>query len=163
MFLILSYGNSLRQDDGAGLAVGSILESIWQERGTPVRLLALHQLTPDIAVAVSEPEVSAVVFADTRVASHPSDIHVEVRRIAASDIAGPLGHHMTPGVLLAIAAHLYDKEPPAWLVTVPGIAFDHGEEFSPLTREALTRAEAFFRTLQDDWPLSAESLELPQH
>ncbi|MCE5243447.1 MAG: hypothetical protein LLF99_09635 [Desulfobacteraceae bacterium] len=161
MFLILSYGNSLRQDDGAGLAVGSILESIWQERGVPVHLLALHQLTPDIAVPVSEPQVSAVLFADTRVAAGPSDIHVQVRRIAASDIAGPLGHHMTPGVLLAISAHLYGKEPPAWLVTVPGIAFDHGEDFSALTREALTRAEAFFRTLPDDWPLTAQTPELP--
>ena len=81
LFLILSYGNSLRRDDGAGLALGSILERIWLERDVPAQNLALHQLTPDVAESIAADSVSAVLFVDTRIASSPR------RRISTSGCA----------------------------------------------------------------------------
>ena len=53
-----------------------------------------------------------------------------------------LGHHFMPGVLLTYAKALYavDPLPPAWLVTMPGVAFGYGERISEATQMALQQA-----------------------
>ena len=73
MILIISYGNSLRRDDGAGLALGEILEKALQSRGRLVKRIALHQLDPETSLCVAEQGVSSVVFVDTRVVAGSED------------------------------------------------------------------------------------------
>ena len=53
-----------------------------------------------------------------------------------------MGHHFMPGVLLTYAKALYaaDPLPPAWLVTVPGVAFGYGERISDATQMAIQSA-----------------------
>ena len=49
---------------------------------------------------------------------------------------------VSPALLLRMAAQLFGHAPAAWLVTVPGWDFDHGEALSPSTRAQLARAAA---------------------
>ena len=108
----------------------------------------VQQLAPELALEIAEPGVSAVVFVDTR-ADTPGDVEVgavegvTVTPLAPPDAATPsLGHHFQPDVLLAYAALLLEgrQAPPAWLVTVPGMAFGHGEGLSQTASAAIEAA-----------------------
>ena len=148
MILLIAYGNPLRQDDGAGLRLAELMVRCWQEQSTPLRHLTVQQLAPELALEIAEPGVSAVVFVDTRAVT-PGDVEagavegVAVTPLAPPDAATPsLGHHFQPDVLLAYAALLLEgrQTPPAWLVTVPGTAFDHGEGLSQTASAAIETA-----------------------
>ena len=135
MILLIAYGNPLRRDDGAGLRLAERMAGYWQSAGTPLRHLAVHQLTPELAVEIAEPAILAVVFADAR-AEPPGGLAagVTVTALGSAGVAGSpsLGHHTEPDVLLAYASLLLDGRPapPAWLVTTPGVDFAHGEGLS---------------------------------
>jgi Ni,Fe-hydrogenase maturation factor len=46
--LVIAYGNPLRRDDGAGVALAKKLVRYWQKRGITARLLVVTQLTPEL-------------------------------------------------------------------------------------------------------------------
>ncbi len=143
MILLIAYGNPLRQDDGAGLVLAEKLEQAWQSLGREVRRVAVHQLTPELAVEVVQPDIEAVVFVDARVADEPSaDPAVEVVPLPPAVLAAPVvGHHLDPIVVRAYAGVLTDEPlPPFWLITVPGTAFGHGQGLSRRAQEAIERA-----------------------
>ena len=141
MILIIGYGNSLRQDDGAGLILANKLAQACRKRDLPVRCITTHQLMPELAPTIAAEEISAVVFVDTRVVlPSETDVAVQIRTLAANTSSPSLGHHLTPETLLLYAQLLYNRHPAAWLVTVPGISFDHGEALSELTKNALATA-----------------------
>lgn len=138
MILLIGYGNDLRRDDGAGLVLAEIIERAWQIRGVAVKRLAVHQLMPELAVDIAGPEVSAVVFVDTRAAAADEvSPDVQVQPVPAGPSSPSLGHHLDPAALLTYAGHLYGRRPPAWLVTVPGTDFSYGEGLSRPVQEAL--------------------------
>jgi hydrogenase maturation protease len=142
MILLIAYGNPLRQDDGAGLRLAERMAERWRSIGAPVRHVAVQQLAPELAVEIATPEVTAVVFVDTRAAAGLAGT-VEITPLAPPELATPsLGHHFQPDVLLAYAALLLEGRPPppAWLATVPGVAFDHGEGLSPIASAAIEAA-----------------------
>jgi len=142
MILLIAYGNPLRQDDGAGLRLAERMAGRWQAMGAPVRHLAVQQLAPELALEIAVPDVTALVFVDTRAAAGLAGA-VEITPLAPPDAATPsLGHHFQPGVLLAYAALLLEgrQAPPARLVTVPGVAFDHGEGLSQTASAAIEAA-----------------------
>jgi hydrogenase maturation protease len=154
VILIIAYGNSLRRDDGAGLILAQILEEALRERGLDVKRIAVHQLTPDLALSVAADNIAAVVFVDTRVAP-PGEGHMELQlcRIGSEHRSPSLGHHLDPSLVLTYARLLYDKSPPAWLVTVPGVDFDHGEGLSEAAQRALETLPALLHKLPFEWPL----------
>ena len=141
MILIIGYGNSLRQDDGAGLILANTLAQACRTRDLSARCITTHQLTPELAPTIAAKEISAVVFVDTRVVL-PSEIEptVQMRSLTATGSSSRLGHHFTPETLLLYVQLLFDKQPAAWLLTVPGTAFNHGESLSKLTKTALNTA-----------------------
>jgi hydrogenase maturation protease len=144
MILLIAYGNPLRQDDGAGLRLAERMAGCWLAMGALVRHLAVQQLAPELALEIAALEVTAVVFVDTRAAAGLAGA-VEITPLAPPNAATPsLGHHLQPDVLLAYAALLLDGRPapPAWLVTVPGVAFDHGEGLSHTASAAIEAAFA---------------------
>lgn len=144
MILLIAYGNSLRQDDGAGLRLAERMAGYCQAMGALVRHLAVQQLAPELALEIAAPEVTAVVFVDTRAATELAGV-VQIAPLAPPEAATPsLGHHFQPGVLLAYAALLLEGRPapPAWLVTVPGVAFEHGEGLSQTASAAIEAAMA---------------------
>jgi hydrogenase maturation protease len=143
LILIIAYGNSLRQDDGAGLVLGCQLAQLWQGQDMAVRLVEVHQLMPELAAEIAQVDVTMVVFVDTRVVDPASDdLTLQLSAVLQADPSPGLGHHLDPGVLLLYASLLYGHRPPAWLVTVPGVAFDHGEGLSPVSQAALSAAPA---------------------
>lgn len=141
MILILACGNSLRSDDGAGLVLAQKLERRWQAQARPVKRLAVHQLTPELAVELAPEAVQAVVFVDTRL-TQPGEANqsVQIEAVTAGASAR-LGHHLTPATLLSYAELLYQARVNAWQVTVPGINFDHGESLSEVASRALAEVE----------------------
>lgn len=137
--LVIGYGNTLRRDDGAGVELAQRLVMYGRAQGWPMSLLLITQLAPELAVEIAEQSVEAVVFVDTaavRVTVEEDEIieeapAIEVRRIMLDESSPSLGHHLDPAALLTYVNLLYERDVPAWMVTVPGSDFDHGEGFSP--------------------------------
>ncbi|WP_298440124.1 hydrogenase maturation protease [Geobacter sp.] len=144
MVLLIGYGNVLRRDDGAGVALAGIVA---RGAGSEVRVIETQQLLPELAAELAAPGVTGAIFCDARPAGPPDGEPVRLSRIAPAFGGSSLGHHLDPEALLALAEHLYGAAPPAWLVTVAGHDFGHGEGFSPEVRDALATAEEMVRAL----------------
>jgi hydrogenase maturation protease len=141
MILIIGYGNSLRGDDGAGLLLAERLEQAWQAHQIAVERLAVQQLMPELAWDIAREAVEAVLFVDTRVvAPGETEPGLQISLVEAPVLSPSLGHHLDPAVLLTYARLLYGKTLPAWLVTVPGVDFEHGETLSQTAQQALDTA-----------------------
>jgi hydrogenase maturation protease len=148
MILLITYGNPLRMDDGAGLRLAERMAEHWQAMSAPVRHVAVQQLTPELALEIADPGVTTVVFVDTKAVA-PGDEGTGAREaVAVTPLAAPaasspsIGHHFQPDVLLAYAAPLLEDRPapPAWLVTTPGVDFAHGEGLSQTASAAIEAA-----------------------
>lgn len=139
MVLILAYGNSLRRDDGAGFVLADKVQRLLTNAGALVKRIDSHQLMPELSLDIAEDNISSVIFIDTRAVKDPSDnLRIGSHRIKSADGDRPgMGHHLNASALLTYTRYLFKKEPPAWLLTAPGVDFDHGEEFSEVTKKAL--------------------------
>lgn len=154
--LLIGIGNPLRGDDGAGWVLARRLAEQVQARAQPVSLLrtAVHlrlvqQLTPELAAELAELAPALVIFAD---AAAPTAAPAAADAVAAT-IADPAGsaaaaltmlrresgaqglawggsHALGPAQLLEISRLLYNFDCEAWLLTVIGAAFGHGEGLS---------------------------------
>jgi hydrogenase maturation protease len=143
VILLIGYGNDLRRDDGAGLILAEILEQAWQSQRVAVKRLSVHQLMPELAAEIAQPEVTAAVFVDARViAPEEVDPRVQMQPLRVEAQSPSLGHHLDPATLLIYAEWLYGWRPPAWLVTVPATDFGYGEGLSQSTQQALAEAQA---------------------
>lgn len=141
MILIISYGNSLRQDDGAGHLLAEQIEQTCRTLHLPARRIAVQQLVPELALDIAQSNIEAVIFADTRaVPLYETNPQVQVEPLATHSFSPSVGHHLLPEVVLFYAYRLYDQQPPAWLVTVPGVCFDHSETLSQVSQQALATA-----------------------
>ncbi|MEZ4556762.1 MAG: hydrogenase maturation protease [Caldilineaceae bacterium] len=142
-WLVIGYGNSLRRDDGAGLLLAASVAADMAAAGVPVRLVQVQQLAPELAEEIAAPHVGGVIFVDTTPARAADDT-LQITPLGEEDAATAQSssHHVGPGLLLRMAAQLFGHAPAAWLVTVPGWDFDHGEALSPSTRAQLARAAA---------------------
>jgi hydrogenase maturation protease len=138
--LFIAYGNTLRRDDGAGLALAEKLCPLLAEWGLHVDLIAVQQLTPELALAIADPTLKAVCFFDTAAEHHP--VEIQMQRVDAPPTTPVLGHHLIPSALLLYAKRLYGVCPPAWLVTIPGYDFELGEGFSAKTAYHLANVAA---------------------
>jgi len=148
--LIIGYGNTLRRDDGVGLKVATEAEKLGFS-GT--RSLRCHQLTPELAATIAE--VDRVIFVDAGIDSDP----VQLQAIQPEEATGTqMGHFCDARCslwepakpspegrcqrqsLLALSQILYHYAPQAWLINIPAVDFDFGEQFSPLAENGITQA-----------------------
>jgi hydrogenase maturation protease len=135
--LVIGFGNTLRRDDGAGVAFSEALAAHWSAQGVEVQLLTTTQLLPELAACIAQEEVKAVVFVDTFVDTVVDtvvqDAHaaIQIAQVGLDSTSPSLGHHLDPATLLVYAHLLYGHTPLAWLVTIPGRDFEHGQDFSP--------------------------------
>ena len=129
--LVIAFGNPLRQDDGAGLAVGRALE---HTRGVEVR--RVHQLMPELAETVSR--ATCVVFVDARRGGPPGGIRREP--VVATAAAWTGTHGLDPGGLLGLCRFLYGRAPRACVVSISGERFGFGDELSERVRSAVPAA-----------------------
>lgn len=160
-WLVIGYGNSLRRDDGAGLLLAAAMAEEMAAAGFVVRLVQTQQLVPELAEELAAPDTGGVIFVDTTPAdtfsadaspgdSSPGDDVddcVRVERVTRADPGRSSSHHVAPALLLEMAAQLYGRCPPGWLVTIPGWDFDHGEQLSAETRHCLDEAVGVWRRI----------------
>ena len=141
MILIIAYGNTLREDDGAGLVLAEKLESLLRRFAIDVHRVEVQQLLPELAAEIAGHQPDGVVFVDTRVAI-AYDEAVSVQPVPVDSNASPsLGHQLTPATVLTYTGALFDAvEQPAWLVTVPGWQFGFGEDLSTNSEKAIFHA-----------------------
>lgn len=131
--LIIGYGNPLCGDDGVAWHVVEMLGRSLPENSA----IAIHQLTPEWAEAISR--ATQVVFVDAAL----GDMAGEVRCIPlAAEPAAPGSHEMTPGGLLAMAADLFGRCPPAHIVAITGGSYELAESLSAPVAAAVPRAAA---------------------
>jgi hydrogenase maturation protease len=146
--LVIGWGNELRGDDGAGRATAEAVEAAdWPG----VAAQSVRQLTPELAESCAL--ARTVVFVDACGAQRGSGICV--RPLAPGPATGrpaALGHGGDPAGILAMADSLYGAAPEAWLVTIPGTSFGHGEPLSAGTREGVRQAVAWISNLQSQPP-----------
>ena len=155
--LILACGNDLRQDDGAGLALARQIAAANPRPDPTVDLICVHQMMPELALEVARPEVAAVLFVDTRVVigsgeggqNESPGASLTITALEPTAPVGRLGHHVDAQMVLLYARELYAARVPAWLITVPGYAFDHGEGFSPQVQALLAGADGFIAQVWD--------------
>jgi hydrogenase maturation protease len=130
--LIVGYGNPLRSDDGIGWHAARLLATDPRLEGA--RVLAHHQLTPELAADVSR--ASLVVLVDAAAEGDPGS--VAVRRIG-SPPPTPItwSHHLDPATLAGLADALYGVVPPIVLVSVAASSFAQGDRLSDPLQRAL--------------------------
>ena len=133
--LVIGYGNEIRGDDGAGLRVAEAIEALHLPG---VRVIACHQLTPDLAEPLAE--ARAAFFADARPAAEGAPI--EVFSVLPETKGGFSLHRGSPAGLLALAQALYGRSPPAWCVAIPAVDFDLGETLTETARHGVAAAVA---------------------
>jgi hydrogenase maturation protease len=130
--LIVGYGNPLRSDDGIGWHAARLLAT--DPRLDGARVLAHHQLTPELAADVSR--ASLVVLVDAAAEGDPGS--VAVRRIGPrSATPAPWSHHLDPATLAGLADALYGVVPPIVLVSVAASSFAQGDRLSDPLQRAL--------------------------
>lgn len=127
--LIIGYGNRLRGDDAVGvLAAERLRETVSDPR---VEIVAVHQLTPELAEPISRAD--RVIFVDACLQGPRGEISERpIRSEASPDTA--FTHHATPQGLLAAALALYGRAPDACLISVAGADFSCALEPSFETR-----------------------------
>jgi len=147
MIAVVAYGNPLRGDDGVAWRVVERLE----RDGDPVVPLTLHQLTPELALVLSQAD--GVIFVDARAGRAPGSVRCS--EVKPQTAAPGLTHHVAPEAVLALTQSLYGVQPRAALVTVAAESFALAEHLSPTVRRAVPRAVRLIRSLVRAWSLEA--------
>jgi len=130
--LIIGYGNPLRADDGVGWRMACRLGEL--VRDEPFEVLAVHQLTPELAEPISRAEL--VIFVDASHNGLPGSWKCE-RLVLNTALASTLAHHFTPASLLGYAQAVFQASPPALVVSVAGESFSYREQLTPAVEAAL--------------------------
>jgi hydrogenase maturation protease len=143
--LLIGIGNRLRSDDGIGYRIAEILRA---ERA-PLQVLAVQQLTPELAEPIAS--ASAVLFVDASV----RDIGADPLRLEpllppdsltdAAAVRAPLSHQCSPTGLLQLSQKLYGRWPPAWQLLIPAQQLQLGEDLSPTAATAMAQALTLLR------------------
>jgi hydrogenase maturation protease len=135
--LVIGYGNPLRGDDGVGCVVAEEIAKRIFDPASKVKVVACHQLNPELAEAIAD--TRAVFFVDASVELKPGEVKVST---VAPDRFSPAGstHHMKPSALLATASELYGQAPPAKAIVIGAASFDIGMPLTPTVRAAVRDA-----------------------
>ena len=137
--IIIGYGNHLRGDDGLGPYAAECLEE--SGLNDNVEIYAPHQLAPELAQPISEADF--VIFIDACWGEESGKVScLEIAPDsspprAATSSPGSFSHHLTPAVLMAMAARLYGSRPRALVVSVCSRSFAFGEGLSLPVKKVL--------------------------
>jgi hydrogenase maturation protease len=138
--LVIGYGNPLRGDDGLGWEIaGRLAASIADES---IAIMAVHQLTPELAEPVSKAEM--VIFVDASYEGQPGTWKCD-KVEPAPPTADPLGHHFSIAGLLAYARAIYSASPEAFMVSVAAETFECRDALSPSVALALPQIVRYIR------------------
>ncbi|NJN75508.1 MAG: hydrogenase maturation protease [Synechococcaceae cyanobacterium RL_1_2] len=133
--LVIGYGNTLRGDDGIGPYVAQRLQQDYSgSRVCNLRVLAVHQLTPELAQTIAESQVKMVIFIDA--IAHRSQTQPTIEKLEPKNTV-PKGHTLEPSQLLYLSDYLYGHLPQGYWVLMPGVNFEFGETFSEVTTNSI--------------------------
>jgi hydrogenase maturation protease len=121
-FLVIGYGNTLRNDDGVGPRVAEALEAL-QLPG--VSTLSCPLLAPETAEPVAR--AARVIFVDAAV-DGPQE--VRFHKLAPAANSQVMAHAASPDTILALARDVYGRAPEAWLLTIPVVSLALGDRLS---------------------------------
>ena len=126
--LVIGFGNTLRGDD----ALGRIACQRLREHIDANRVTVIDQTAPTPELAVDVAKASLVIFLD---ASEDGPVDQIVTRVVdVSEVATVMAHRLGPSEILALAAHLYESSPPAYVISFQGKTFELSD--NQLTAEA---------------------------
>lgn len=131
--LIIGYGNPLRGDDGVGWRVTEAVAAALPDGAADV--LAVHQLTPELAEPISRAE--RVVFIDAAAEGQAGEVSCFAVKSAGKQPALQGSHLTTPDALLGMAGELFGRCPPAHMITVAGESFELSEALTPTVAAAV--------------------------
>jgi len=136
--LVIACGNPLRGDDGVGWRIAEALKNHKINGDWIVE--SVHQLTPELAEAISQAET--VIFVDASESAQEGVVEV-VPVPQTDESSAALSHTSTPGGLVRLARDLYGKAPArAYVVTVGACRFEYSEELSRTAAAAVHKAVA---------------------
>jgi hydrogenase maturation protease len=123
--LVIGYGNPLRGDDGLGWRIVDRLAKM--VAGEKTKILAVHQLTPELAEPISASDL--VIFVDASYQGEPGSWRCEA--IAPNgEVSNALAHYFTPVGLLGYADALFRARPRSLLISVAALSFDCSDQLS---------------------------------
>lgn len=119
--LVIGYGSPLRGDD----AVGQIVAQALLDANLGIKVLSLHQLTPELADDLAR--VDKAYFVDACI-----DINLEHPRVTEvqPQPTNYASHFSSPQNLLALTKQLYGCWPKVYLIEIPAESFEFGETLS---------------------------------
>jgi len=144
--LVIAYGNRLRGDDAVGWVVADALRD--DRRMDSVDVLAVHQLTPDLAHEMTT--ASRVVFVDARLDPTVAPGVVAVDVVLPELAAGSMTHNVGAGTILSLADALFGVHPPAVAVSVTIESVEPGSDLCTAVSASVTRlVETVVRLCQE--------------
>lgn len=141
--IAICIGNTLRGDDGFAWHVA---EELKRQDSANLRVLKVHQLSPELAESVSE--VDLAVFVDASAHGEPGALTCDPVTTAEADLR--FSHDITPATVLQMAKTLYGHEPKAFLICAAGKVFEHCESLSQEVSSAVPAAVAKVLELASD-------------
>lgn len=155
--LLLGYGNLDREDDGVAWHILSRLaarlgrefpqqpEDFEFLPGEQIDFYFGLQLLPELAETVAG--YARVCFVDAHTGAVPEELHEE--ELSPQMQTSPFTHHLTPAMLLNLAATLYARTPQAFLISVRGYRFEFSQQLSPETDQLASQAVERILTWMD--------------
>ncbi len=137
--LAFALGNTIRADDGAGIALARGLDALVPD----LEVIEAAELVAEHADAIAD--AAGVLFLDASVAGTPGEIRAT--RVVPRPASEALLHALTPEEVLGLARSVHGRAPPAALVTVAGREFAFGDGLSPEVEAALPLAREKARQL----------------
>jgi len=133
--LVIACGNSLRSDDGIAWQAA---EAIRRNLPDIAKVFCVQQLTPELAEDVALADL--VIFLDASAKGEPGNIDCDA--VFAESSLLHFSHHLAPTEVLDVCARLYSAKPRAFLISVHGQCFEHGDELSPVAVHAVPKVVA---------------------
>jgi len=131
--LVIAYGNPLRSDDGVAWQAAEEIRTTFASR---IEVVCRHQLTPELAENASRADM--VIFVDATAQGNAGE--VVCRSVTAQSREARFSHHLTPSQVLALCDRWYGVSPPAFVISISGECFDHGDGLSIAARNGLRQS-----------------------
>ncbi len=138
--LIIAYGNPLRGDDGVAWHIAEQLAAAQGQSN--LKILTRHQLTPELAEAISQ--ANLVIFVDASMGQPPGTISCVP---VGAEMTDQSSHQFDPAGLMFCAREIYGAAPQALLCTIAGEDFGYEERLSPTILAAMPKLLQRIRAL----------------
>ncbi|MBL8130610.1 MAG: hydrogenase maturation protease [Anaerolineae bacterium] len=132
MRLVVGCGSLVRGDD----AIGQIVAEALRERLPDAEIIAVTQLTPELAEPLSRAEKAYFIDAAAACTGEAPGF-IRIQQVEQDRAGGAFSHNVTPARLLTAAEALYGSAPPTLLITITAESFAITETLSPALCAAL--------------------------